>query len=82
MLEGSMRPIGSLKPHPKNARTHSKKQLKQLARSIEKFGFVQAIVVDEHGTILAGHAREAAARMLGNVPFESHPLRQAMSACS
>jgi len=65
MLDTVMRAVNTLKPHPKNARTHSKKQLKQLSRSIEKFGFVQPIVVDELGTILAGHARWAVAHMLG-----------------
>jgi DNA modification methylase len=60
-----MRPIDSLKPHPKNVRTHSKKQIKQVARSIEKFGFNQPIVIDENDTILAGHARYGAARMSG-----------------
>ena len=49
MLDTVMRAVNTLKPHPKNARTHSKKQLKQLSRSIEKFGFVQPIVVDELG---------------------------------
>ena len=61
MLDTVMRAVNTLKPHPKNARTHSKKQLKQLSRSIEKFGFVQPIVVDELGTILAGHAPWAVA---------------------
>jgi len=50
MLDIVMRAISTLEPHPKNARTHSKKQLKQLARSIEKFGFLQPIIVDEQGT--------------------------------
>ena len=58
MPQIEMRAIGTLKPHPHNARTHSKKQLKQLARSIEKFGFLQPIVIDEQGIILAGIARD------------------------
>jgi len=55
----------SLKPSPRNARTHSKKQLKQIAKSIERFGFTNPVLVDEENGILAGHGRVAAAKMLG-----------------
>jgi DNA modification methylase len=65
-----MRAVDSLKPHPNNVRTHAKKQIKQLVRSIQSFGFRQPILVDESGTILAGHARWEAARQadLSEVP--------------
>jgi hypothetical protein len=33
------RPTHSLRPYPGNARTHSPKQIKQISRSIERFGF-------------------------------------------
>lgn len=65
MSELEMRSIDSLKPHLNNVRTHSKKQIKQLVRSIQSFGFRQPILVDESGTILAGHARWEAARQAG-----------------
>jgi DNA modification methylase len=55
----------SLQPYGRNARTHSKKQLKQIARSIEKYGFITAVLVTSDGKIIAGHARVAAALMLG-----------------
>jgi DNA modification methylase len=48
-----------------NARTHSKRQLQQIARSLEAFGFTNPVLIDEHGTILAGHGRVEAARLLG-----------------
>jgi DNA modification methylase len=51
----------TLKPNPRNARTHSKKQIRQIAESILAFGFVVPIVVDENSTILLGHGRLAAA---------------------
>lgn len=60
-----MRAPGSLKPAPRNARTHSKKQVRQIANSIERFGFTNPVLVDEAGTILAGHGRIAAAQLLG-----------------
>ena len=57
--------IGALKPAPNNARTHSKRQIKLIARSIERFGFMNPVLVDgEHG-IIAGHGRWAAAKLLG-----------------
>ena len=57
--------VDKLKPHPKNARTHSKKQIRQIADSIERFGFTNPILVDENNAVLAGHCRLAAAKLLG-----------------
>jgi DNA modification methylase len=59
-----MQPLQDLKPSPRNARTHRPKQVQQIAASIEAFGFLVPIIVDEDGTILAGHGRAAAARLL------------------
>ena len=49
----------------KNARTHSKRKVKDLANAIKAIGFIGVIVIDETGMILAGHAQHAAARLLG-----------------
>ena len=57
-------PIASLRPWAKNARTHSKKQLNQLAASIREFGFTNPVLIDDNGTILAGHGRVEAAKLL------------------
>jgi len=57
--------IDDLKPHERNARTHSKKQTRQIADSIRKFGFTNPVLVDEHNRIIAGHGRVDAARLLG-----------------
>ena len=51
----------ALKPNPRNPRTHSKKQIRQIADSILAFGFVVPLVADENNTILLGHGRHAAA---------------------
>jgi len=56
---------GELKPWARNARTHSKKQIRQIAESIEAFGFTNPILIDENNTILAGHGRVKAAQLLG-----------------
>jgi DNA modification methylase len=57
--------IQRLKPYPRNARTHSKRQIRQIADSIGAFGFTNPVLVDRSGTIVAGHGRVEAARMLG-----------------
>jgi DNA modification methylase len=59
------RSIGELKPDPANPRRHSKKQIRQIARSIETFGFNVPILIDREGKVIAGHGRLLAARELG-----------------
>lgn len=58
-------PIHQLRPWARNARTHSKKQVRQIADSIEAFGFTNPVLIDRHLSILAGHGRIEAARLLG-----------------
>src|SRR5215208_1271001 len=55
----------ALQPYSRNARTHSKKQIGQVAESIRRFGFTNPVLVDDDNMILAGHARVEAARQLG-----------------
>lgn len=57
--------LSALKPWARNARTHSKKQIRQIADSIETFGFTNPVLIDGENTILAGHGRVAAAKLLG-----------------
>jgi DNA modification methylase len=57
--------VRTLRAHPSNARTHTRRQIGELARSIEQFGFTVPILTDEGGVILAGHARWLAAKELG-----------------
>src|SRR5258708_31565972 len=59
------RPTHSLRPYPGNARTHSPKQIKQISRSIERFGFNNPVLVDDDDQIIAGHGRVEAAKLLG-----------------
>ena len=58
-------PVAELKPRLANPRTHSDKQIRQIVRSIEKFGFTNPILVDERGRVVAGHGRLAAAKLMG-----------------
>lgn len=61
----ALRAIPDLRPRKGNPRTHSKKQLEQLARSIAKFGFTNPVLIDDEDGIIAGHGRLEAAKMLG-----------------
>ena len=58
-------PVRELRPYPNNARTHSRKQVKQIANSIEKFGFCNPVLIDNDKQIVAGHGRVEAAKLLG-----------------
>lgn len=57
--------LADLTPWPGAARIHSKQQIRQIAESIRRFGFINPIVIDEDRQILAGHGRVAAARSVG-----------------
>jgi DNA modification methylase len=57
-------PVGSLRPDPKNARLHSEKQVQQIAKSIEAFGFNVPVLVDANSRVLAGHGRLRACERL------------------
>jgi DNA methylase/ParB-like nuclease domain len=58
-------PVSRLAPYKGNARTHSRKQIRQIADSIKRFGFTNPVLVDNGGEIIAGHGRVAAAKLLG-----------------
>jgi hypothetical protein len=64
-LAVTYRPVGTLRPDPRNARTHPKQQVEKIAASIRQFGFVNPILADPDGRIIAGHGRLMAAMTLG-----------------
>ena len=55
----------ALKLRSSNPRTHSKKQIRQIAESIKQFGFLNPVLIDRDEAIIAGQGRVEAARMLG-----------------
>jgi hypothetical protein len=57
--------IDQIKLDRRNARTHSAKQIRQLANSIIAFGFINPLLVNEDGTLVAGEGRYKAAQLLG-----------------
>ncbi len=58
-------PLTALAPYAENARTHSPTQVTQIAASIAEFGFVNPVLVDAEGVLIAGHGRVMAAKQLG-----------------
>jgi len=64
-------PIEQVRANTKNARTHSKKQIRQIATSIDKLGFGSPILVDDQHVLIAGHGRLEAARSLGMTSIPS-----------
>lgn len=58
------RPVAELIPYARNARTHSPEQVDQIAASIREWGWTTPVLVDEAGSIIAGHGRVLAAKKL------------------
>ncbi len=56
-LQVVYQPPDHLVPAEVNARTHSPKQIRQIAASIERFGFINPILVNDRNQVLAGHGR-------------------------
>ena len=57
-------PLNELTKYSKNSRTHDDAQVKQIADSINEFGFTNPILIDDDNVIIAGHGRLAAAQIL------------------
>ena len=74
------RPLDQLKPDPTNARRHSHKQIRQIARSIETFGFNVPILVDAELKVIAGHGRLLACRELGRAEVPTISLEHLTKA--
>lgn len=66
--------VESLIPYARNSRTHSEKQISQIADSIQEFGFLNPIIIDDNKIVIAGHGRLLAAQKLG---LETVPVVEA-----
>src|SRR5262245_22774304 len=58
-------PVTRLRPDARNARAHPKQQIDQIVASIRQFGFVNPILADPDGSVIAGHGRLLAAKAMG-----------------
>jgi DNA modification methylase len=63
-LQVEYRPLDRLIPYARNARTHSDRQVAEIAASILEFGWTNPILVDGENGVVAGHGRLLAARKL------------------
>ena len=64
MLEIVYKTTAELTPYANNSRTHSAAQVAQVAASITEFGFTNPVLIDDDGSIIAGHGRVQAAKNL------------------
>src|SRR5258706_13297515 len=64
-LSISYQAVNALKPRATNPRTHSKKQITQIANAIRRFGFTNPVLLDDANGIIAGHGRVEAAKVVG-----------------
>jgi ParB-like chromosome segregation protein Spo0J len=64
-LSISYQAVSALKPRATNPRTHSKKQITQIANAIRRFGFTNPVLVDDANGIIAGHGRVEGAKVVG-----------------
>jgi DNA modification methylase len=65
-IQVEWREVAEVTPYARNSRTHSDEQVAQVAASIKEFGWTNPILIDESGTIIAGHGRLMAAQRLGS----------------
>ena len=66
------KPLSELHPPERNVRLHTDKQLKEFRRSVEMFGQIRPIVIDEGGTILAGNGLFEAMKSMGRVDADCY----------
>ena len=64
-MEITMRKVSELTPYEKNAKTHDKTQIENVAQSIKEMGWLQPLVIDKDGVVVVGHCRLLAAKKLG-----------------
>ena len=57
--------INDLKPYEHNAKEHDETQIKNIAKSIEKYGWQNPVLIDKDNVIIAGHGRVLGAKELG-----------------
>jgi hypothetical protein len=67
-------PLARLIPYARNARTHDDDQVAKIAASIVDFGWLNPVLIDDAGNVIAGHGRLLAAQKLG---LDSVPLIRA-----
>ena len=65
VITDEIRKVAELRTDPKHARRHSEAQISQIVRSIERFGFVDKLIIRPDGQVIGGHARLEALKRMG-----------------
>jgi len=71
VLKVEMWPIQRVLPYASNAKVHPERQISEITASIKQFGFINPVLVDAKGVLIAGHGRIIAAR---NIGFKKVPV--------
>lgn len=71
--------INQIKPYKNNPKLHSKHQIKQIVDSIKEFGFVNPVLLDENGEIIAGHGRYLAYEFIARSKLFTKPSGVSLS---
>jgi DNA modification methylase len=79
-LRVTYRSISLLTPYERNARTHSKAQIRKIAESIREFGYTSPVLIDSKLMIIAGAGRVQAAKLLGMVEVPTIQLERLTKA--
>src|SRR5258708_2733067 len=70
VITDEVRKVAELTADPSNARRHSEAQISQIVASIERFGFVDKIIIRPDGQLIGGHARLEALKRMGRTEAE------------
>lgn len=74
------KPLSELHMMEKNIRRHPEKQVKEYIRSLEMFGQIKPIVIDETGLILAGNGLFEALRGMGAETCQCYVMKDLSAA--
>lgn len=74
-MKVTVKKLADLHPPKKNVRMHTDRQLKEFKRSIEQFGQIRPIIVDEEGTIMAGNGLYEALVAMGRTEADCYVMK-------
>jgi len=57
--------VSQLKPYSNNYNLHPRSQIEEIAKSIDRFGFLSPVLIDNNFNVIAGHGRIEAAKLCG-----------------
>jgi hypothetical protein len=70
VITDEVRKVADIRPDPRNAKKHSESQIAQIVQSIERFGFVEKLVIRPNGQLISGEGRLEALKRVGREQVE------------